>query len=86
MTVWEYCWLHWSSHQVTYLTEAGERHEFPAYKDSAVAVARLGLAGWELVSVYHDMLYFKREKVSADAAVDDPAEDDDSDVPVYDRD
>ena len=65
MQTWEYCWLHWSSKEVTYLTVQGERKEFPAFKDSAVAVATLGQAGWELVSVYHDMLYFRRDLTPA---------------------
>jgi hypothetical protein len=41
----------------------GERMEFPAHKDPAVAVASLGLAGWDLVNADGNMWYFKREKL-----------------------
>lgn len=86
MTTWEYCWLHWSSHQVTYLTEEGERHEFPAYKDSAVAITRIGLAGWELVNVYHNMWYVKRERALSDLAEHDVAQADVTDADNRNRD
>ena len=62
MKGWEYCWLHWGTSEVTYLTEEGELLEFPAQKDPATAIANLGLVGWELVNVYHDMWYFKRPR------------------------
>jgi hypothetical protein len=60
---WEYCWVHWSSAEIIYLTEEGELREFPALKDAATAIANLGLVGWELVNVDRDMWYFKREKL-----------------------
>jgi hypothetical protein len=60
---WEYCWAHWSTGDVGYLTEEGELKEFPTFKNGAIAVANLGLVGWELVNVQHDMFYFKREKL-----------------------
>jgi hypothetical protein len=46
-----------------HLPDRGRRlRELPAEKECATAIAYLGLAGWELVNVYHDMRYFKREK------------------------
>ena len=63
MKTWEYCWLHWSTSQIAYLTEGGELQEFPVQKDPAIAVANLGLVGWELVNVEGSMGYFKREKL-----------------------
>jgi hypothetical protein len=51
MKTWEYCWLHWSTAQIAYMTGEGELQEVPAQKDPAAAVANLGLVGWELVNV-----------------------------------
>ena len=62
MKTWEYCWLHWGTSEITYLTEEGELREFPAQTNPAIAVANLGLVGWELVNVEGRMWFFKREK------------------------
>lgn len=61
MTRWEYCWMHWSTGDIGYLTTDGERKEFPKQKHGAQAAAKLGREGWELVCVQPaDVFHFKR--------------------------
>lgn len=64
MTKWEYCEVHWHEEGVTItLPQVGNEHVAQQFETTEWhnVLARLGMEGWELVSMLPDYwYYFKR--------------------------